>query len=114
MALAEAHLAARYNRGDLRPIDHATYVIASDGDLMEGVSSEASSLAAHLGLGKLIVLYDDNGITIDGPTEIAFSEDVPARYRAYGWHVQTVDDGNDVDAILHALAEARAEATGPP
>jgi transketolase len=108
MALAEAHLAARYNRGDLRPIDHATYVIASDGDLMEGVSSEASSLAAHLGLGKLIVLYDDNGITIDGKTEIAFSEDVPARYRAYGWHVQTVDDGNDVGAILHALAEARA------
>jgi transketolase len=113
MALAEAHLAARYNRGDLRPIDHATYVVASDGDLMEGVSSEASSLAAHLGLGKLIVLYDDNGITIDGRTEIAFSEDVPARYRAYGWHVQTVDDGNDVGAILHALTEAREDGDRP-
>jgi transketolase len=113
MALAEAHLAARYNRGDLKPIDHATFVIASDGDLMEGVSGEASSLAGHLGLGKLIVLYDDNGITIDGKTEIAFSEDVPARYRAYGWHVQTVDDGNDVGAIVQALAQARAATDRP-
>jgi transketolase len=113
MALAEAHLAARYNRDDLRPIDHATYVIASDGDLMEGVSSEASSLAGHLGLGRLIVLYDDNRITIDGSTSIAFSDDVPARYRAYGWHVQTIDDGNDVDAILHALAQARADGDRP-
>jgi transketolase len=113
MALAEAHLAARYNRDDLRVIDHATYVIASDGDLMEGVSSEASSLAGHLGLGKLIVLYDDNAVTIDGATSIAFSDDVPARYRAYGWHVQTVDDGNDVGAILHALAQARAATERP-
>ncbi|MDA0699877.1 MAG: transketolase, partial [bacterium] len=113
LALAEAHLAARYNRDDLRVIDHATYVIASDGDLMEGVSSEASSLAGHLGLGKLIVLYDDNGISIDGPTSITFSEDVPARYRAYGWHVQSVADGNDVDGILQALVEARAEGDRP-
>jgi transketolase len=108
MALAEAHLAARYNRDDLRVIDHFTYVIASDGDLMEGVSAEASSLAGHLGLGKLIVLYDDNGISIDGPTDITFSEDVQARYRAYGWHVQAVADGNDVDAIEAALRAAQA------
>jgi transketolase len=113
MALAEAHLAARYNRDDLRVVDHFTYVIASDGDLMEGVSSEASSLAGHLGLGKLIVLYDDNGISIDGPTSITFSEDVPARYRAYGWHVQSVADGNDVDALLHAIAQAKAVGDRP-
>ena len=113
MALAEAHLAARYNRDDLRVVDHRTYVIASDGDLMEGVASEASSLAGHLGLGKLIVLYDDNGISIDGPTSITFSEDVPARYRAYGWHVQSVADGNDVDALLHAIAQAKAVGDRP-
>jgi transketolase len=113
MALAEAHLAARYNRDDLRVVDHHTYVIASDGDLMEGVASEASSLAGHLGLGKLIVLYDDNGISIDGPTSITFSEDVPARYRAYGWHVQSVADGNDVDALLHAIAQAKAVGDRP-
>jgi transketolase len=113
MALAEAHLAARYNRDGLRVIDHYSYVIASDGDLMEGVASEASSLAGHLGLGKLIVLYDDNGISIDGPTSITFGEDVPARYRAYGWHVQTVADGNDAAAIEHALAQARAVGDRP-
>jgi transketolase len=113
MALAEAHLAARYNRDDLRVVDHRTFVIASDGDLMEGVASEASSLAGHLGLGKLIVLYDDNGISIDGPTSITFSEDVPARYRAYGWHVQSVADGNDVDALLHAIAQAKAVGDRP-
>ena len=113
MAIAEAHLAARYNRPGFDVIDHRTYVIASDGDLMEGVSSEASSLAGHLGLGKLIVLYDDNGISIDGPTSITFSEDVQARYRAYGWHVQSVADGNDVDALLAAIEEAEAEADKP-
>jgi len=107
MALAEAHLAARFNRDDLRVIDHFTYVIASDGDLMEGVSAEASSLAGHLGLGKLIVLYDDNQISIDGPTSITFSEDVAARYRAYGWHVQHVEDGNDLEALLQALQRAQ-------
>ena len=113
MALAEAHLAARFNRDDLRVVDHFTYVIASDGDMMEGVSGEASSLAGHLGLGKLIVLYDDNGISIDGPTSITFSEDVPARYRAYGWHVQRVDDGNDLEALLHAIEQAKAAPDRP-
>src|SRR5690554_6074824 len=113
MALAEAHLAARYNRPGLAVVDHRVYVIASDGDLMEGVSGEASSLAGHLGLGKLIVLYDDNGISIDGPTHITFSEDVQARYRAYGWQVQAVEDGNDVDAILAALKAAKADDERP-
>jgi transketolase len=113
MALGEAHLAARYNREGLPVIDHRTYVIASDGDLMEGVSGEASSLAGHLGLGKLIVLYDDNEISIDGSTSITFSEDTAARYVAYGWHVQTIDDGNDVEAILRALEEAQAVTDRP-
>ncbi len=113
MALAEAHLAARYNRPGFDVIDHHTFVIASDGDLMEGVSGEASSFAGHHGLGKLIVLYDDNGISIDGPTDITFTEDVAARYRAYGWHVQTVEDGNDVDALERAVAAAKAEAGRP-
>ncbi|HZJ08392.1 MAG TPA: transketolase, partial [Trueperaceae bacterium] len=113
MALAEAHLAARYNRPGFQVIDHHTYVIASDGDLMEGVSAEASSFAGHLGLGKLIVLYDDNGITIDGATDLTFSEDVPARYRAYDWHVQTVEDGNDLPAIVAAIRAAKAETSRP-
>ncbi len=113
MALGEAHLAARFNREGLPVIDHRTYVIASDGDLMEGVSGEASSLAGHLGLGKLIVLYDSNEISIDGSTSITFSEDTAARYVAYGWHVQTIDDGNDVEAILRALEAAR-EVTDRP
>lgn len=113
MAIAEAHLAARYNRPGFDVIDHHTYVIASDGDLMEGVASEASSLAGHLGLGKLIVLYDDNSISIDGSTDITFTEDVQARYRAYGWQVQSVSDGNDVDAILAAIAAAKAETQRP-
>jgi transketolase len=113
MAIAEAHLAARYNRPGHEIIDHRTYVIASDGDMMEGVASEASSLAGHLGLGKLIVLYDDNGVTIDGRTDITFTEDVAARYRAYGWHTLRVEDGNDVDALLDALAAAQAETERP-
>jgi len=113
MAIAEAHLAAHYNRPGFDVIDHRTYVIASDGDMMEGVTSEASSLAGHLGLGKLIVLYDDNNISIDGPTSITFSEDVTARYLAYGWQVQEVADGNDVDAILAAIATAKADAQRP-
>ncbi len=113
MALAEAHLAARYNRPGFDVVDHHTYVIASDGDLMEGVAAEASSFAGHHGLGKLIVLYDDNGISIDGPTSITFTEDVPARYRAYGWHVQTIADGNDVLALRRALTAARNETTRP-
>ena len=113
MALAEAHLAARYNRPGFDVIDHHTFVIASDGDLMEGVSSEASSFAGHHGLGKLVVLYDDNDISIDGPTDITFSEDVAARYRAYGWHVQVVEDGNDVEALTRAIEAAKGEATRP-
>jgi len=113
MALAEAHLAERFNRPGFDVVDHRTWVIASDGDIMEGVASEASSLAGHLGLGKLTVLYDDNHISIDGPTDITFSEDVLQRYEAYGWHVQRVEDGSDPDAILAAVLTARAEASGP-
>lgn len=107
MALAEKWLAARFNRPDLPLVDHHTYVIASDGDLMEGVSGEASSLAGHLGLGKLVVLYDDNHITIDGRTELAFTEDVLARYAAYGWHTSRID-GHDPLAILEAIQKAQA------
>ena len=113
MAMAEAHLAARFNRPGFDVVDHRTWVIASDGDIMEGVSSEASSLAGHLGLGKLTVLYDDNHISIDGPTDITFSEDVLQRYEAYGWHVQRVEDGSDPDAVLEAVLTARAEAERP-
>lgn len=113
MALAEAHLAARFNRPGFEVVDHRTWVIASDGDIMEGVTSEASSLAGHLRLGKLTVLYDDNHISIDGPTDITFSEDVLQRYEAYGWHVQRVEDGSDPDAVLQAIATARAETERP-
>jgi len=113
MALAEARLAAEFNRGEHRPIDHHTYVIASDGDMMEGVQAEAASFAGHLGLGKLVVLYDDNKITIEGETALAFSEDVPARYRACGWHTQTVSDGNDLKAIDAAIDAAKAVADKP-
>jgi transketolase len=108
MAIAEAHLAARFNRPGFTLVDHNTYVIASDGDLMEGVASEACSLAGHLGLGKLIVLYDDNHISIDGPTALAFTEDRMRRFNAYGWHTQQVADGNDVAGITHAIEEAKS------
>ncbi len=107
MAIAQAHLAARYHRPGHELFTHFTYVLASDGDMMEGVQSEAASLAAHLGLGRLIVLYDDNHVTLSATTPIAFSEDVPARYRSYGWHVQQVDDGNDLEAIGRAIHAAR-------
>ena len=113
MAIAEAHLAARYNRPGHTIIDHTTYVIASDGDLMEGVASEACSLAGHLCLGKLIVLYDDNKISLAGSTSITFTEDVGGRFEAYGWQVQHVNDGNDVEAVSAAIAAARADATRP-
>ena len=113
MALAEAHLAARYNRPGFEIVDHHTFVIASDGDLMEGVSAEASSFAGHLGLGKLIVLYDDNDITIDGAAGISSSEDVLKRYQAYNWHTQLVADGNDVAALTAAVAAAKAESERP-
>ncbi|MGI6157547.1 MAG: transketolase [Saccharofermentanales bacterium] len=113
MAVAEAHLAARYNTDEHTIFDHYTYVLCGDGDLMEGVSSEAASLAGTMKLGKLIVLYDANHTTIEGSTDLAFTEDVAARFEAYGWHVLTVLDGNDRAAISRALDEARARADRP-
>ena len=113
MAMAEKHLAARFNEPGFEIVDHFTYGICSDGDLMEGVSHEAASLAGHLGLGKLIFLYDDNGISIDGGTELSFTENVPQRFAAYGWHVDRITDGNDLEAIDQALHRARAEADRP-
>lgn len=113
MAMAERHLAARFNTEEHAIIDHHTYVIASDGDLMEGVSSEAASLAGMLKLGKLIVMYDDNNITIEGSTDLAFTEDVGKRFEAYGWHVLEVSDGNDCSAISRALEEAKARDDRP-
>lgn len=113
MAIAELRLAETFNTKEFNLIDHFTYVIAGDGDLMEGVSSEAASLAGHLRLGKLIVLYDDNSITIDGGTEITFTEDVLKRFEAYGWHVQRVSDGNDIKGIHEAIHEARLNTTQP-
>jgi transketolase len=107
MAIGEAHLAARYNRPGHELFHHFTYVLASDGDLMEGVASEASSLAGHLGLGRLIALYDNNHVTLSATTPIAFTEDVAARYRAYGWHVEELDDGNDLRAIERAIQSAK-------
>ncbi|HSQ64534.1 MAG TPA: transketolase [Polyangiaceae bacterium] len=107
MAIGEAHLAARYNRPGHDLFHHFTYVLASDGDMMEGVASEASSLAGHLGLGRLVVLYDSNHVTLSASTPIAFTEDVAARYRAYGWHVLEVDDGNDLGAIERAIRSAK-------
>ena len=113
MAIAEAHLAARFNRPGHAVVDHRTYAICSDGDLMEGISHEAASLAGHLKLGKLIYFYDDNHITIEGSTDLAFSEDVGRRFEAYGWHVQHVAEVNDLDALDAAVAAARA-VTGRP
>ncbi len=113
MAIAERHLAARFNTDAHSIVDHHTYGIVSDGDLMEGISHEAASLAGHLGLGKLIYLYDDNEISIDGSTDLAFTEDVGARFAAYDWHVQRVDDGNDLDAIEQALRAAQDETERP-
>jgi transketolase len=113
LAIGEAHLAARYNRPGHEVVDHHTWVLASDGDLMEGVASEACSLAGHLGLGKLNVLYDQNHITLSGTTSLTFTEDVAARFAAYGWHVQQVADGNDLAAIDAALAAARAVTQQP-
>lgn len=113
MAIAEAQLAACYNKPDHKVIDHHTWVIASDGDLMEGVDAEAASLAGHLKLGKLICLYDDNHVTLAAGTDITFSEDINGRFDAYGWHTQTILDGNDLAALDAALRAARAE-TGKP
>ena len=113
LALAEQWLGSRYNRPGHTVIDHHTYVIASDGDLMEGVAAEAASLAGHLGLGKLIVLYDDNEISIEGSTDLAFTEDVPARFRAYGWHVTDVEAGMEPAAVELGLREALAVTDRP-
>jgi transketolase len=113
MAIAEAQLAARYNRPGHTLIDHHTYALVSDGDLMEGVASEAASLAGHLKLGKLTCLYDDNYVTLAAATDITFSENRAQRFEAYGWHTITVADGNDLAAIDAALAAARAETTRP-
>jgi transketolase len=113
MAMAEAFLAATFNRPDHTLIDHYTYAIVSDGDLMEGVAAEAASLAGHLRLGKLIYLYDDNDISLDGPTSLAFTEDRLKRFDAYGWHTQRVEDGNDLAAIEQAIRAAQAETTRP-
>ena len=112
LALAEAHLAARFNRPGHEVVGHRTFVIASDGELMEGVTHEACVLAAHLGLGRLTVLWDDNGISIDGPTSLTTGEDVAARFTAYGWHVQRVD-GHDPEAVASAIAAAVAEGGRP-
>jgi transketolase len=113
MALAERYLAARFNRPGHHLVDHFTYGIVSDGDLMEGITHEAASLAGHLGLGKLIYFYDDNHISIEGDTDIAFTENRTGRFVAYGWHVQRVDDGNDVEALEQALDAARKETARP-
>ncbi|HEY9827910.1 MAG TPA: transketolase, partial [Stenomitos sp.] len=114
LALAEAHLAAKFNKPDATIVDHYTYVILGDGCNMEGISGEAASIAGHWGLGKLIALYDDNHISIDGSTDVAFTEDVSKRFESYGWHVLHVKDGNtDLDAIAAAIAEAKAVTDKP-
>ena len=113
MAIAQRFLAARFNRPEYTIVDHYTYGIVSDGDLMEGVSHEAASLAGHLGLGKLIYLYDDNRISIEGSTDITFTEDRVRRFEAYGWHVDKVDDGNDLEAIERAIIASQKETDRP-
>ena len=113
MAIAESALASRYNQDDHKIIDHYTYAIVSDGDLMEGIASEAASLAGHLKLGKLIILYDNNHITIEGHTQLTFSEDIKARFEAYGWHTIKVRDGNSVNAIDVAIKEAKKQINRP-
>lgn len=113
MAMSEAHLSATYNQEDFPIVDHYTYALCGDGDLMEGVSQEASSMAGHMKLGKLIVLYDSNDISLDGPTSKAFTENVGARYEAYGWQHILVKDGTDLAAISKAIEEAKAETDKP-
>lgn len=109
MAIAERMLAARFNQPDHEIVDHHTYVICSDGDLMEGVSAEAASLAGNLRLGKLVVLYDDNNVSIEGSTELAFCEQVGKRFEAYGWHVAHISDANDLEEVARAIEGAREE-----
>src|ERR1700744_4740969 len=113
MAIAQKHLAARYNKPGFDIFNYKIYVICSDGDLMEGVTSEAASIAGHLELGNMIYLYDDNHISIEGDTDITFNEDVAKRFEAYGWHVQTVNDGNDLNAMAMAIQNAKMETSRP-
>ncbi len=113
MAIANEYLANKFNKDDIKILDHFFYGICSDGDLMEGISHEAASLAGHLKLGRIIFFYDNNGITIDGSTSLAFTEDVGKRFEAYGWHVQHVDDVNNLDALESALKKAQLETTKP-
>jgi len=113
MAIAQKYMAARYNQPDFAIFDYKIYGICSDGDLMEGVSAEAASLAGHLGLGNIIYLYDNNHITIEGDTDLAFDEDVAKRFEAYGWHVQSVADGNDLEALSAAIKTAQNETQRP-
>ena len=113
LAIAEKHLSAVYNHENATPVDHHTWVICGDGDLMEGVSHESCSLAGTLGLGKLILFYDDNLISLDGPTELSFTENVTERFQAYNWHVQMVEDGNDLAGLARAVENAKAETTRP-
>ena len=113
MAIAERHLAARFNREGFPLVDHFTYALVSDGDLMEGLASEAASLAGSMHLGKLIYLYDDNHVSLEGGTELTFTEDVLRRFEAYGWHTARVADGNDVEAVAQALVTARGERDRP-
>lgn len=113
IAIAEAYLAEQFNEPSYKLIDHYTYGIVSDGDLMEGIASEAASLAGHLKLGKLIYLYDDNKISLDGSTNLSFTENVPARFKAYGWQTLTVEDGNNLDAIEAAIREAQSDIERP-
>ncbi|MGZ3813333.1 MAG: transketolase [Mucilaginibacter sp.] len=112
-AIAQKHLAARYNKPGFDLFNYKIYAICSDGDMMEGVTSEAASLAGHLELGNIIYLYDDNHISIEGDTDITFNEDVAKRFEAYGWHVQIVDDGNDVNALSNAIHNAKIEVSKP-
>src|SRR5690625_1065387 len=109
MAMAERHLASVYNKKDFPIIDHYTYAICGDGDIMEGVSAEAASLAGHLKLGRLIVLYDSNDISLDGDLDKAFSESVEERYKAYGWQVIRVENGNDLNEINQAIEAAKSD-----
>lgn len=113
MAIAQKHLAARFNKPGFELFNYTIYAICSDGDMMEGVSSEAASIAGHLGLGNIVYLYDDNHISIEGDTAITFQEDVAKRFEAYGWHVQELEDGNNTSAINQAIKNAREEKTRP-
>ncbi|GAB3066642.1 transketolase [Virgibacillus ainsalahensis] len=113
MAMAEAHLSAKFNKDDIKVVDHHTYAIVSDGDLMEGISHEAASLAGHLGLGKLIALYDSNDISLDGELNRSFSDNSEQRFKAYGWQVLRVEDGNDTNALRNAIKEAQENTDQP-